>query len=558
MSAAGPDTVSAEAGDGNQATRAGGRPALDENSGGGRIGSHDGGVCSGHRRFEGTCVNGRNKPGHDDPEATSRHDDAEATPRHATNSLARGWCPGVLQPMPSGDGLIVRLKLSLGSLDVALAEQIARWSRRWGNGQIDLSSRANLQLRGLSERHLPDLHEALAGFGLLEGNTAGEAVRNVICSPLAGLDPAAVLDIRPVAESLERRLANDAVLHALPGKFGFAVDDGGWLGLGGVPADIQFVACYTGDGPAFTVHLAGDAQDGLGPCRPDAVSDVAAALGRVFVRLRGTQVHRMRDLVTALGAEVIAREAGLVHARLRPPARAALPSTLLGAHALGAGGFLGVGLAFGRVAAEHLAELVSAAAAVGGGELRLTPWRAILVPVPSVAAARLLSARLEAGRNERGSRRRRSLSSLHGEKRRDDLIQGAASDCFVAIAPRNDKLAPVSGQPEAPHSFILDPEDPRRRIAACPGAPSCERATTPVRDDAARLVPGLATAPGSNILIHVSGCEKGCAHPRVAPVTLVGRNGRYDLVRDGMASGSPALCDLTFEQAVDQVRGGSA
>ncbi|MEA2726013.1 MAG: precorrin-3B synthase, partial [Acetobacteraceae bacterium] len=56
------------------------------------------------------------------------------------------------------------------------------------------------------------------------------------------------------------------------------------------------------------------------------------------------------------------------------------------------------------------------------------------------------------------------------------------------------------------------------------------------------------------IVIHVSGCEKGCAHPGSAAVTLVARDGRYDLVRDGPASGLPVLRGLTLEQASDQIR----
>ena len=73
----------------------------------------------------------------------------------------KGWCPGVLSPMESGDGLIVRLKLTGGIVPLDLAGQIAQWSRRWGNGQIDLTGRANLQLRGVTSENLPDLQDAL-------------------------------------------------------------------------------------------------------------------------------------------------------------------------------------------------------------------------------------------------------------------------------------------------------------------------------------------------------------------------------------------------------------
>jgi precorrin-3B synthase len=56
-------------------------------------------------------------------------------------------------------------------------------------------------------------------------------------------------------------------------------------------------------------------------------------------------------------------------------------------------------------------------------------------------------------------------------------------------------------------------------------------------------------------MIHVSGCEKGCAHPHAAPITLVGRDGRYDLIRGGVASDAPDVRSLTLEQVKQHVRG---
>jgi precorrin-3B synthase len=411
-------------------------------------------------------------------------------------ALVKGWCPGALRPMQSGDGLIARLRITGGIVDPDLAQRIAAWSRRWGNGLIDISNRANLQLRGISGAHLPDLHGAMSASGVLDRSAAAEAVRNVIASPLAGLDPAAVMDIRTVVGALEQRLADDASLHVLPGKFGFAVDDDGVAGLEGVPADIRFVARRSDDGPVFAVHLAGAAYAYLGWCRPDGLPEMAATLCHLFLRYRAgreTAVRRMRDLVVREGVAALAAEAGL---RCFQTGEVARPVAFLGAHSLGSGAFVGVGLPFGRVSAEDFAALAVAAAEHSAASLRLTPWRAILVPVRSFAAARSLSAQLAA------------------------------------------------------FGFILDPEDPRCRIAACPGAPACARGTTPVRDDAAALAVALGGVRGSRIVLHVSGCEKGCAHPGEAAITLVARAGRYDLVRDGPASGAAVARNLTLQQVV--------
>ena len=159
-------------------------------------------------------------------------------------------------------------------------------------------------------------------------------------------------------------------------------------------------------------------------------------------------------------------------------------------------GVIGIGFPFGRTSSMNLKDLAEHAAMSGAAELRLTPWRAILVPCPSAEAAERLA---------------RTLS---------------------------------------PDAFILNPADPRRSVAACVGAPACPRATTDIRADGGRLAPLVP----DTAFLHVSGCAKGCAHPRPAPVTLVGNNGRYDLIRNGAASDSPALRGLTLDEAAAYLR----
>lgn len=88
----------------------------------------------------------------------------------------------------------------------------------------------------------------------------------------------------------------------------------------------------------------------------------------------------------------------------------------------------------------------------------------------------------------------------------------------------------VAGAVVAPAGVVTDPADPVMRTAACIGSAGCAQGTVPARQDARRLArPGL----------HVSGCAKGCAHPGLAAWTLVGRDGRYDLVRNGSARDAP-------------------
>jgi precorrin-3B synthase len=82
-------------------------------------------------------------------------------------------------------------------------------------------------------------------------------------------------------------------------------------------------------------------------------------------------------------------------------------------------------------------------------------------------------------------------------------------------------------------------------MQACAGAPACASASVNTRETAAALAPLLA--PGDTL--HVSGCAKSCASSTRASITLVGRHGRFDLVRSGRASDTPVLCDLSAEEA---------
>src|SRR6476646_7245438 len=94
--------------------------------------------------------------------------------------LRKGWCPGALRPMLSGDGWLVRLRITGGMVTAPLARAIAACARDFGNGLIDLSSRANLQLRGVRDETRDPLALRLQHLGLLDDAPEAESIRNVI------------------------------------------------------------------------------------------------------------------------------------------------------------------------------------------------------------------------------------------------------------------------------------------------------------------------------------------------------------------------------------------
>ncbi len=372
--------------------------------------------------------------------------------------------------MATGDGLLVRIKPPGGLLTSAQATLIANLAERHGNGEIELTGRGSLQVRGLSPCSAPPFAAAIVGAGLACADPEAERRRTVLASPLAGADPAVAPETAGLAAALESALAARSGLCALPAKFGVLVDGGGILPLTGFEADIEIRV-----GERCAVSIAGaEAAAILDPA--DAVAAVLR-LAHAFVRLAGGE-RRMRALVHARGEAAVFAAAGLAP-RAALPARPSPSPIGFTAYAPGEGAG-GAGLPFGAITARGLAALASLAERFGEAALRLTPWRAVMLArVPRADAGAL----------------------------------GAALDAL---------------------GLITSGEDPRLRVAACAGQPGCASATVATR----ALAAALAT-PSLRGVVHVSGCSKGCAHPGPAPVTLVGRDGRFDLVRQGRAGDAP-------------------
>ena len=392
-------------------------------------------------------------------------------------STPKGWCPGALQPMPSGDGLIVRVRPRTGAISLGAVIAIAEAARRCGNGHIDLTRRANLQIRGVSTTTLPALHDVLAPHGLLDRTPEAEAVRNVVLSPLSGVDPDEVCDMRPLARALEAALMTDTDLWRLPAKFGFVLDGGGSLSLDVLRADIRLKAVRNGRDVVIVLGLdrLDDARSFAQSCPGDAPA-AAIAMAKSYL-----EQHRPL-------------------APLQEPAphpdplpvrtgrgNAARPRSWLGVTRLPDGcEVIGIAAAFGRLEADQLGALADAAIDAGCDELRLSPWRTLFLIAPDTAAA-------------------------------VRLLQSAAS-----------------------RGLIVDAADPLIGIDACPGAPACASATLDTRSSAralARLRPALTGVRS----IHVSGCAKGCARSAPADLVLSARGERFTVLRDARADAAGDL-----------------
>lgn len=388
----------------------------------------------------------------------------------------KGWCPGALQPMQSGDGLLMRPKILGSRLTLLQASEVAGVARDCGNGLIDLSQRAQLQLRGLSEKCFAQALMRFACAGLTARDMRLEAALNILSSPLPGHADA-------VVESLAQAFPSDEALGALPGKFLFLVDDG-LPGLDDVLADIRIEV--SGDDVCV---VAEGARGVAARVSPAEAAEAAMALARAFIRLRTDapfERRRMRALTAELGVEAVFREAGLradPHCDAWPRAN---PGGLIGAGTIGETHFACLGVGYARLDAAQLSRLILEAEDCGATELRLSPWRMILVPLPSRADA-------------------------------EHLVNAAGA-----------------------LGFVVDETDTRLTVLACSGAPDCPQALSATRVALDELAPLAARLGAGGVGLHVSGCAKGCARPAAAPATLVARGDNlFDLIFDGDVNGEP-------------------
>ena len=414
-------------------------------------------------------------------------------------------------------------------MNAAQARAIAAASTRHASGVIELTNRANLQLRGVREGHQAALSAALidAGLGPAAALAASSAddVRNVMISPAAGRDRDALIDTAPLCAELLALLQSDARFAALSPKFALLVDGGERLACIDHPHDVWFAASADKAGMRFVFGLAGcpgpaahadeprdDKADAsangtgaLAAVSPSQLPALVRALLHTFVDLAAADTTRMRDLLATHSADALlahaqryvgfplARDASLRHWQRTNPADASLR---LGAHAQRDAGLSHVGgqPPLGRLDAATLRALASLAERHGNGMLHATPWQSVLLPdIQTRATAAVLA----------------ELTAL---------------------------------------GLACDPAQPIAHIIACAGSSGCAKGLADTKADAQRLAAQLP----AGVDVHLSGCARSCAAAHCAPYTLLAvEAGRYDLYRrDGRPGfGQRVAPQLTIDEA---------
>jgi precorrin-3B synthase len=401
------------------------------------------------------------------------------------------------------DGGICRIKLPGGVLLADQADAVAAAAERFASGAIEATNRGNLQIRGITGDHQA-LVALLLEAGLGPREAAGDDVRNLMLSPLAGLDRDMLFDARPLAGQILQMLEGTPRFHQLSAKFAVQLDAGESLAMLEHPHDLWLSAFVLDEQVWLAFGLAGYPAQGqvMGAVPLDQGLALVRAVLERFLDLAMPEQSRMRQLlagcstghfIDGLGLE-IRRDAAVLDWR-RTQASTAYLGTL---SQRGTGhAALGVAPPLGRLTPAMLRGAARVAREQGDGTLRMAPWQSLVLP--NIATACLEQAR-------------QALSTL---------------------------------------GLLHSPGQPLARLVACAGSSGCAKAQADTKGDALALADLLHQGgPGS---VHLSGCQRSCAVAHVAPVTLLARApGRYDLyLRDARAPGFGALRarDLTLQQA---------
>jgi precorrin-3B synthase len=384
-------------------------------------------------------------------------------------------CPGVLRLAEAADGRLARIRLPGGLITGGQLRVLAGLATGLGDGRVELTSRGNIQLRALAADAAEPLTAALTRAGLLP-SLDHDRVRNVLASPLAGLDAlGGGRDLTTIVAALDAELCAAPRLAALSGRFLFAIDDGRG-DVAGVGADV--VAMVRADGIVVNGLAVSDVRADGGSA---GVVAVMLAFAEAFLDERaaaGSSAWRITDLP---GGTECVRSAVAVRFGLAPSPE--LPTPLAVARPVGlvrrqvdAGGggeprsVTPAGLnslvllaPLGRLTAAQVTWL---AARIGGRPARITPWRSVVLPDQADA---------------------------------EEALREAAG-----------------------LGFGVDDGSPWLRVTACAGRPGCASALADVQADAAAFA---ARWPGR--IVHVSGCGRHCGRPAATEIDVTATSEGY-------------------------------
>ncbi|WP_244914870.1 precorrin-3B synthase [Rhizobium sullae] len=311
-------------------------------------------------------------------------------------------------------------------------------------------------------------------------------------SPLHGIDPREIGNPAAIEARLRDELRIALSSPLLAPKLSIIVDGGGRFGLTGLSADIRVAALGEG---RWRVAIDGDGKTAVPVCIGSA-DDAVRTIGQLLAMLVKIGMHsRARDIGPAALRDMFpAMEAQFVTA---PHSETPRP----GVHQLANRSVvLGLRPHFGQINASDLSIFLGEAERFAAAEIRLAPGRLFYLT---------------------------GLNPQNAER-----LQEVATDL----------------------GFSSDPNDSFAKIAACAGAGACASGFYETTVRAEHLLQHASALLDGSLAVHLSGCAKGCAHPRQA-LTIIGMPGGYGIVLNGRAGDRPdvTIAGSEIDSAIEKL-----
>ncbi|HVJ44786.1 MAG TPA: NirA family protein [Luteolibacter sp.] len=401
---------------------------------------------------------------------------------------------GLFFVTPAQESLMLRCRIAGGAVSSHQFRGLAEIAEDWGPGHIDLTTRANTQVREIMPKDAPDVLNKLIDLGLTSQGSGADNIRNITATPTTGFDPDELIDVMPYAKAMHHYILKNRDLYGLPRKFNISYDSGGRVSVCADTNDIGFYAVKVGEGKSvapgiyFRMQLCGITghQQFATDCgvllTPAESLPVAAALIRVFIE-NGDRTNRkkarLKYLVDDWGIEKTLNE---VSKKLAFPLRffplddcePSLPKSKhghLGIHPQTDGkNYLGVLTPVGRITVPQMMALADIADQYGRGEIRLTVWQNLIIPgIP------------------------------------DDKLEAAtAAVLATGFDYRNNTI--TGG------------------LIACTGSRGCKYAAADTKGNAIALGDHLSRSVSLDlpVNIHLTGCQHSCAQHYIGDIGMMG------------------------------------
>lgn len=320
---------------------------------------------------------------------------------------------------PVKDAFMSRLRIPGGVLKSYQLRELAHIAQELTSGYVQVTTRANLQMRLIQPKDAPEFLSRIQAIGLHTRGSGADNIRNLTMNPTAGIDPVELIDVQPFVQQIGQIIINDRSFYDLPRKFNIAYDGGGLIGSVEDTNDIGVKAVKVGDEILFRIALGGAtghksfARD-LGVVVPPAeINKVVVAVLRVYIE-KGCRTNRKRARLKHLLETMSLDEyLALVEKKLGKQLRRApydltqmrwasqeLAHSHVGDYPQKQKGFSYVGAVcpVGNITPKQMLRVAELAELYGNGEVRLTVWQNFIIPnVPDAFVPTLKKALDKAG-----------------------------------------------------------------------------------------------------------------------------------------------------------------